>query len=114
MDWIKSLVFDLILQLRYMAEDERKRIRERQEEEIQVALQNGVKFGRKKFEIDNQFRWVYHAWKQGNVPFVQVRIARPTDQLEKVVSFYTEGLGLDKIGGFQDHDGYDGGICEYL
>ncbi|TCP64031.1 VOC family protein [Baia soyae] len=43
-----------------------------------------------------------------NIPFVQVRIARPTDQLEKVVSFYTEGLGLDKIGGFQDHDGYDG------
>lgn len=38
----------------------------------------------------------------------QVRIARPTDQLEKVVEFYCEGLGLKKIGSFEKHDGYDG------
>ncbi len=38
----------------------------------------------------------------------QVRIARPTDRLSEVVQFYTEGLGLAKLGGFEDHDGYDG------
>ena len=43
-----------------------------------------------------------------NWPVVQVRIARPTDQLEKVVQFYSEGLGLKILGSFQDHAGYDG------
>ncbi|MFJ1145027.1 recombinase family protein, partial [Bacillus thuringiensis] len=46
---IETLISDLILQLlSYMAEDERKRIRERQKEGITIALQKGVKFGRKK------------------------------------------------------------------
>ena len=43
-----------------------------------------------------------------NWPVVQVRIARPTNQLEKVVQFYSEGLGLKILGSFQNHAGYDG------
>ncbi|WP_415814499.1 VOC family protein [Mesobacillus thioparans] len=39
---------------------------------------------------------------------VQFRIARPTDQLDKVVEFYRDGLGLEVVGGFKNHDGYDG------
>jgi catechol 2,3-dioxygenase-like lactoylglutathione lyase family enzyme len=38
----------------------------------------------------------------------QVRIARPTDRLEKVVAFYREGLGLRELFRFADHDAYDG------
>ncbi len=38
----------------------------------------------------------------------QIRVARPTDQLEKIVDFYCEGLGLKKIGSFEGHEGYDG------
>jgi catechol 2,3-dioxygenase-like lactoylglutathione lyase family enzyme len=38
----------------------------------------------------------------------QVRIARPTSQLEEVAAFYREGLGLREIGRFEGHDGYDG------
>ncbi|WP_110113046.1 VOC family protein [Bacillus sp. CGMCC 1.16541] len=38
----------------------------------------------------------------------QIRIARPTNQLKKIEEFYCQGLGLQKIGSFQDHDGYDG------
>ena len=38
----------------------------------------------------------------------QVRIARPTDQLEQVVHFYRDGLGLPMLGGFEGHAGYDG------
>jgi catechol 2,3-dioxygenase-like lactoylglutathione lyase family enzyme len=38
----------------------------------------------------------------------QIRIARPTDRLEEVVAFYRDGLGLEEIGGFSDHDGYTG------
>jgi len=40
----------------------------------------------------------------------RVRVARPTDQLEKVVEFYRDGLGLPVIGKFDDHEGYDGVI----
>jgi catechol 2,3-dioxygenase-like lactoylglutathione lyase family enzyme len=40
--------------------------------------------------------------------FVQFRIARPTDKLAEVVRFYCEGLGLKKIGGFENHAGYSG------
>ena len=38
----------------------------------------------------------------------QVRIARPTDNLEQLVAFYREGVGLPEIGRFADHSGYDG------
>lgn len=41
-------------------------------------------------------------------PYTQVRVARPTDQLEKVVDFYKNGLGLPEIGRFDDHDGFSG------
>jgi catechol 2,3-dioxygenase-like lactoylglutathione lyase family enzyme len=43
-----------------------------------------------------------------NLPVTQVRVARPTDKLEKVVHFYTIGLGLKEIGSFKNHKGYDG------
>jgi catechol 2,3-dioxygenase-like lactoylglutathione lyase family enzyme len=39
---------------------------------------------------------------------IVVRLARPTDRLEPVVRFYTEGLGLAILGSFVDHDGFDG------
>lgn len=38
----------------------------------------------------------------------QVRIARPTDQLQEIERFYCEGVGLKKIGSFTGHRGYDG------
>ena len=39
---------------------------------------------------------------------VAMRVARPTDRLEEVVRFYSQGLGLTRLGSFQDHDGFDG------
>jgi catechol 2,3-dioxygenase-like lactoylglutathione lyase family enzyme len=38
---------------------------------------------------------------------MQLRIARHTNRLDKVVRFYRDGLGLPEIGRFEDHDGYD-------
>lgn len=38
----------------------------------------------------------------------QVRIARPTDQLDAVTTFYRDGLGLEQVDEFRDHGGYDG------
>jgi catechol 2,3-dioxygenase-like lactoylglutathione lyase family enzyme len=37
-----------------------------------------------------------------------LRVARPTDQLDEVVRFYSRGLGLTVLGSFADHDGFDG------
>jgi catechol 2,3-dioxygenase-like lactoylglutathione lyase family enzyme len=39
---------------------------------------------------------------------VELRVARHTERLDEVVAFYRDGLGLPEIGGFRDHDGYDG------
>ncbi|QBP43019.1 VOC family protein [Paenisporosarcina antarctica] len=42
------------------------------------------------------------------LPVLQMRIARPTTQLDKVIEFYEVGLGLQKVGEFWGHNGYDG------
>jgi catechol 2,3-dioxygenase-like lactoylglutathione lyase family enzyme len=39
---------------------------------------------------------------------VTLRVARHTERLDEVVGFYRDGIGLTEIGGFRDHDGYDG------
>jgi hypothetical protein len=46
-----------------------------------------------------------------DMPVTQIRIARPTDNLDEVVQFYSEGIGLKILGSFQDDgDGYRGYI----
>lgn len=35
-------------------------------------------------------------------------MARPTDNLEEIVRFYREGLGLLELCSFKGHDGYEG------
>lgn len=37
-----------------------------------------------------------------------LRVARPTDNLDEVVRFYRDGLGLTELGSFSDHEGFDG------
>jgi DNA invertase Pin-like site-specific DNA recombinase len=71
MQGLETLISDLVLQLlSYMAEDERKRIKERQKEGIQVALKKGIRFGRKKQEIDERFHAIYTDWKSGKITAV--------------------------------------------
>lgn len=41
-------------------------------------------------------------------PISDVRFARPTARMEEVVRFYEAGLGLPRIGSFEDHDGISG------
>ena len=38
----------------------------------------------------------------------KIRIARPTDNLEALISFYEKGLGFEILGRFDGHDGFDG------
>lgn len=37
-----------------------------------------------------------------------VRIARPSEDLEALLPFYRDGLGLEVLARFEDHDGFDG------
>jgi catechol 2,3-dioxygenase-like lactoylglutathione lyase family enzyme len=39
---------------------------------------------------------------------LQLRVARPTDDLDGVTRFYRYGLGLEVIDSFTDHAGFDG------
>ncbi|GAB3530492.1 VOC family protein [Pontibacter brevis] len=43
-----------------------------------------------------------------SLPVAQVRVARPTDKLQEVERFYCEGIGLRKLGSFENHQGYNG------
>lgn len=43
-------------------------------------------------------------------PIAQVRFARPTHDLDRVLAFYRDGLGLPVLGGFEGHEGYDGAM----
>ena len=37
-----------------------------------------------------------------------LRVARPTDDIAALLPFYRDGLGFSVLGGFEDHDGFDG------
>ena len=37
-----------------------------------------------------------------------LRVARPTDDLERLLPFYRDGLGLNVLSRFTDHEGFDG------
>jgi catechol 2,3-dioxygenase-like lactoylglutathione lyase family enzyme len=37
-----------------------------------------------------------------------LRVARPTGDLSRLVRMYRDGLGLELLGEFADHDGFDG------
>jgi catechol 2,3-dioxygenase-like lactoylglutathione lyase family enzyme len=39
---------------------------------------------------------------------LEMRIARPTDNLESVRDMYRNGLGFEILGSFVDHEGFDG------
>jgi catechol 2,3-dioxygenase-like lactoylglutathione lyase family enzyme len=43
---------------------------------------------------------------------MELRVARHTDRLGEVVGFYRDGIGLKQIGGFRDHEGYEGVFLE--
>lgn len=72
MNGLENLISDIILQLlSYMAEDERKRIKERQRDGIKIAKDKGIKFGRKKILPDENFKDVYTKWKEGKITAVK-------------------------------------------
>lgn len=62
-DFLGNFVADLVLQiLSFAAEQERSYIRQRQSEGIAAAKANGVKFGRPKKELPENFEELYRRY----------------------------------------------------
>ena len=66
------LIADIVLQLlSYVAQTERDFIRQRQAEGIAAAKERGVRFGRKRLSMPEQFEELAEEWWQGRVTAVQ-------------------------------------------
>jgi DNA invertase Pin-like site-specific DNA recombinase len=63
----KLLEDQFLSMLSYVAEQERKKTKQRQAEGIEVALGKGIKFGRPKKEVSKEFYGVYSEWKSGEI-----------------------------------------------
>ena len=71
-DSMGTFIADLVLQiLSWMAEEERERIRKRQREGIDLALQNGIQFGRPTVFVSEEFKEVYRRWKARELTAVE-------------------------------------------
>jgi DNA invertase Pin-like site-specific DNA recombinase len=69
---LETLIQDIVLQvLSWLAEDERKRILERQREGIEAAKIKGKHLGRPKINFPNDFEKFYIAWKKGSITATQ-------------------------------------------
>ncbi len=66
-DFGKVMEDQFLSLLAYVAEQERKKNRQRQAEGIEVARGEGVVFGRPKQEIDRKFVETYREWKEGQI-----------------------------------------------
>lgn len=66
----KLLENQFLSMLSYVAEQERKKTKQRQAEGIEVAIKNGIRFGRPKQEITDEFRKVVTLWKAGEITAV--------------------------------------------
>jgi catechol 2,3-dioxygenase-like lactoylglutathione lyase family enzyme len=42
------------------------------------------------------------------LPTATLRVARPTDDIDALIPFYRDGLGLEILYRFEDHGGFDG------
>lgn len=68
-DLMGTFLSDIVLQvLSFVAENERENIRQRQAEGIVAAKARGVKFGRPKSPLPDNFFMICQQWKDGEIP----------------------------------------------
>lgn len=71
-DLMGTFLSDIVLQiLSFVAENERRNIRQRQAEGIAAAKARGVKFGRPPKSLPENFLQVYQLWKNGKITGVK-------------------------------------------
>ncbi|MCP3742381.1 recombinase family protein [Rossellomorea sp. BNER] len=94
-DSLGTFIADLVLQiLSWMAQEERGRIRKRQREGIDIALQNGTAFGRPKVQMTDEFKEIYKRWKLGEMTAVKAmeELALKKTSFYKLVKEYERDL----------------------
>lgn len=70
--WIQDMVNNIVIEVMgSIAEDERNRIRKRQEEGLAAAKAKGVKLGRPKIEIPSNWEPTLQKWKNGDIKAVE-------------------------------------------
>lgn len=45
--------------------------------------------------------------------FAHLRVARPTDQLDRIAAMYRDGLGFDVVADWRGHEGIDGTVLAH-
>lgn len=72
LDGVGDLITSLVLQiLAWLAQEERISIKQRQSEGIKSAMNRGIRFGRPKVQIDDEFVCVYNKWKSDEITAVE-------------------------------------------
>lgn len=67
-DLMGTFLSDIVLQvLSFVAENERKNIRQRQREGIEAARLRGVRFGRPSHQVPDDFEQICYRWKNGEI-----------------------------------------------
>ena len=67
-DLMGTFLSDIVLQvLSFVAENERKNIRQRQKEGIEAAKLRGVRFGRPKHQVPDDFEQICYRWESGEI-----------------------------------------------
>lgn len=98
-DSMGTFIADLVLQiLSWMAEEERERIRKRQREGIDLALQNGIQFGRPTVFVSEEFKEIYKKWKSEELTAVKAMEALGFKKTTfyKIVKEYEKDLATGK------------------
>lgn len=71
-DLMGTFIADLVLQiLSFVAESERNNIKKRQEQGIAAAKAKGVKFGRPKVEMPQEFPEIVEEWERKEISFCE-------------------------------------------
>ena len=72
-DLMGTFIADLVLQiLSFVAQSEREKIRERQEQGIAAAKARGVRFGRPEKELPDDFARLVKAWEEKNMSMAEL------------------------------------------
>lgn len=71
-DLMGTFIADLVLQiLSFVAESERDNIKKRQRQGIEAAKAKGVRFGRTRIEMTEEFAGIVEEWEKKEIPFCE-------------------------------------------
>lgn len=88
-----TLISDIVLALlSYVAESERINIKQRQAEGIAIAKANGVKFGRPRMPIPDNFYQLRQEWRNGKISMKEA--AKECNM--PIGSFYSRAVRIEK------------------